>query len=1167
MFQMMVVQGDSGIGKSRLLDAMVVRAMDHKVRAVMIVLHMMDLNTPYYAIKNLLIELLDLEMEKPHQEREQLLYSLFEDEKIVQDLALLNQMLHLKLPLSEEQSEMNEAERKEALHGLLHRIILEVAHEMGFIMFSIDDAHYMDKESWEFIHDLAESPYSFVVLSLTSSSKNLHTSGAKQALNHPTNMVFQVEGMDPTLIAALACQLLAVSRIPAKLEDILVNRSHGIPAWCEQLLYSMLYDGFLNIEPFDPNNEGHQNLVAIPDQYKPMHRDCLSREALSDMRRMTVVNASEMTPSNSEDNTQKELICNFSPSFKQGEIRLPDSIKGMIQARIDRMEEMDQMIVKTAAVLGLSFPKKMLRSLLDKKLQRQKLNEALARLAENGIFDCAAPGQDNASTHLLPSREIERKTHNSDKKNFKYICHCPNTKPDRENTLEHCILLGFQTATIQETAYEMFTENLRRQLHVKAAEFIEFQPIKCPGCGGGPLPLISSQSAEKLREDSKEDASHHVHRSHIIQDDDMLGLSRIRRLTYRQASIGSMVFKNRDTSTMRFLKEKRHTHTELATVVRNSLLENDLQPTEQESSFMELKRGKDGKRIVDKRDCTCTMLLTKVYPEIIRHWKLAGNVEKTICAMLEGSTALLAVDDNDQAVYYLEELSDIVDAIKMGENPFVKENVNHIDDCEYDEWIEGCVESLKGQAMAHLGHREEALRHFHKALLLFDNYQPDRKSRIYMKILKEGLKQWKHHMFPSSYMGNAASYESDKLVEQARCLSHLFTDYHTHGQKSEALMSVLQQINMAEKADSDLHELIIAYTSMMECCQVRNWKSLGIKYEYKAQMRCVTSKQNIEGLVTMGHFYLTSLTMRLSWAKLEEAIESGCTGNKILQKVHDNDMRAALLPYLCYAYMLSNKVTEAVEVLESMEYVTTETDDMVGKAWFFACCLDFIMEFGLELETYSKCLVHATLCKNHPAFSRTHIPLYYLASSLSQWFQRHGVREKKELWQSVASHYKPERIQGLVAVHAFVKLLEVKLLDLAFWTQENNLFQLKRISLSIENDMKTLKIACKNLQVLQPRHFHLDAYFHMIKGNNSKAKRSLSKAKSLAKAQKNSMELKWIEQNKNMWDSNRTYGSRLRAEWISHCFDEDHYTLDWNKAKTNKTIQFILPLPRKFKKK
>ena len=100
-----------------------------------------------------------------------------------------------------------------------------------------------------------------------------------------------------------------------------------------------------------------------------------------------------------------------------------------------------------------------------------------------------------------------------------------------------------------------------------------------------------------------------------------------------------------------------------------------------------------------------------------------------------------------------------------------------------------------------------------------------------------------------------------------RCLSHVFHDYLLSGNMRSALLAVLQQINIAEKVNNDLHEvkcvklltftwfirpcisshyalltcfvqqLIIAYACMMEYCQENYWPQLGATYEFKAQIR------------------------------------------------------------------------------------------------------------------------------------------------------------------------------------------------------------------------------------------------------------------------------------------------------------------------------------------
>ena len=66
--------------------------------------------------------------------------------------------------------------------------------------------------------------------------------------------------------------------------------------------------------------------------------------------------------------------------------------------------------------------------------------------------------------------------------------------------------------------------------------------------------------------------------------------------------------------------------------------------------------------------------------------------------------------------------------------------------------------------------------------------------------------------------------ESPQLVEQARNLSHILHHYLVGQKKQMALLIVLKQINAAEKADSDFHEVpnIIPWYSVYKPCPCTN---------------------------------------------------------------------------------------------------------------------------------------------------------------------------------------------------------------------------------------------------------------------------------------------------------------------------------------------------------
>lgn len=48
---------------------------------------------------------------------------------------------------------------------------------------------------------------------------------------------------------------------------------------------------------------------------------------------------------------------------------------------------------------------------------------------------------------------------------------------------------------------------------------------------------------------------------------------------------------------------------------------------------------------------------------------------------------------------------------------------------------------------------------------------------------------------------------SARLIEQSRCLSHLSHVYHALHQNTRSLMAALQELNAAEEAEENLHEV------------------------------------------------------------------------------------------------------------------------------------------------------------------------------------------------------------------------------------------------------------------------------------------------------------------------------------------------------------------------
>ena len=63
-----------------------------------------------------------------------------------------------------------------------------------------------------------------------------------------TIMCFSADGLHESLMADLACQLLQVSCVPIKLDEILRVKSNGVPSWCEQLVKQLQMTNVIQVK-------------------------------------------------------------------------------------------------------------------------------------------------------------------------------------------------------------------------------------------------------------------------------------------------------------------------------------------------------------------------------------------------------------------------------------------------------------------------------------------------------------------------------------------------------------------------------------------------------------------------------------------------------------------------------------------------------------------------------------------------------------------------------------------------------------------------------------------------------------------------------------------------------------------------------------------------------
>jgi len=470
---LIVISGEAGVGRTRLLDSFVVMGLKRHIKLCSTRLTLQDADTTLKAITNLLAIICKLDYDSTHQARETKIKKYFKNDKLKQHLYLLNQILNVNFPVTTE-----EVDTSVILSKLISELLGEYSALKGRVIFTIDDAHLIDKDTWQFLPLFTREHKTLVVITMRSpiATKNID---ALRLINNLETLRVPLGGLKKQHMSALACQFLNVSMIPLRLDTMLRQKSMGVPLWVELLLKEYMN---LNVVRTEPDSVGYhiESMVAPAPRYlidpKPKKVTDLDKHVTEEEG----TDVAEYGRTSFEDQlisgtqVSAATICVFVPN-KEIDIGIPGSVKGMIQARIDRLEESDQLILKTASVLiNMQFFRRMLEHILPTTMNEEKIVESFQRLAEAGFFKCGTKEGNMSNPNFVATLRVNPGMQEV------AMCSCMDRDGKKDDKpMGVCRYLSFQSTSIRVTAYEMLMENNRRPLHKSAAAFIETQARNC----------------------------------------------------------------------------------------------------------------------------------------------------------------------------------------------------------------------------------------------------------------------------------------------------------------------------------------------------------------------------------------------------------------------------------------------------------------------------------------------------------------------------------------------------------------------------------------------------------------------------------------------------------------------------------------------------------------
>ena len=329
-----LIQGDAGIGKSRLLGDLVAHAARQPVTTLVGAADAIRSTTPYHAWRPVFESLFDLtDVSDPTVRHTRVLDRLRGRPDLERLAPLVGDVLALDLPPDELIGQLQGQVRADNTRRLLVGALQEAAEQQPLLIV-VEDAHWCDSASWALAWLVSQQiPTALLVLALRPLAEPIpeeyqrlrQASGAQQ---------LNLDPLPADDVAALVGQRLGVTSLPQPVADLIGEHAGGNPFFSEELAYT-----------------------------------------LRDTRVITVTNGT----------------CRIAPGADLQALSLPDTVQGVVLTRIDRLAPPQQLTLKVASVIGRSFAYRLLHDIHPIAADRPSLPGQLERLQQRSLVLLEAP--------------------------------------------------------------------------------------------------------------------------------------------------------------------------------------------------------------------------------------------------------------------------------------------------------------------------------------------------------------------------------------------------------------------------------------------------------------------------------------------------------------------------------------------------------------------------------------------------------------------------------------------------------------------------------------------------------------------------------------------------------------------------------------------------------
>ncbi|KAG8234162.1 hypothetical protein J437_LFUL014952, partial [Ladona fulva] len=350
----------------------------------------------------------------------------------------------------------------------------------------------------------------------------------------------------------------------------------------------------------------------------------------------------------------------------------------------------------------------------------------------------------------------------------------------------------------------------------------------------------------------------------------------------------------------------------------------------------------------------------------------------------------------------------------------------------------------------------------------------------------------------------------------AECLSLICQIKMAEDDLHFAEFAALEGLRRAEQTKDNFLALCRAYSDNIEFSMKNGDITRSLDIEGMSKNLCHKMSKQVKTdralLLAISRLYYVAFNARLLRGDIDAAVRIGYRSLKLSEKMFQSAAtKLLIMPLMVQSLLIKGRLPEAVDLLQLLLQVGEENGDSSATTWYYALCLDLIMDTGFALEKYQVCKAYAeekmgaileSNVSSNAANRRLIISLWLWCIRCERWEEAMSWENSSNynlginsvtsavytMGLSLDTADKPEEeakyrfvLSAFPNLIAGLKYLEGLLLLLAAKLNVKAYTDVPQLHKRIQHVIRALKKCAKSANIAKPRLYHLLAYYNILR--------------------------------------------------------------------------------------